>query len=386
MIFKKRSVWGVLLVAFICLLICATSATAITNNNGTDSDQASLSSVPEASNEEPLDLEVNSKNFFDEEIRLKTRSSQKGNANQTSSPAKYPPFFRPIVNAVSCQVCFVVLANSMVQIETYMRAKDKDSVSHAESNELIENVCNPSHIAGAWLHKLKLSVEEVNEASEENESVSQGSTNSMDDESSTEGNALATAKNFSLKISSHVSFNTVCKRTCQTAAKICEALMESTEFDGLAKDLSERSKEDFESEEIHDELREKYCGHLVQCVESEKFMNALNKLLNKPDSLAKKQIEGDEVEFIEDRDEQFKLFSRKAGLLTKLNNEDFLRIKALAEEQKEKLRETMETSFAKDFGLEKKDTNSSQQPLQSTEENPEDSNSDQHKPESEDDL
>lgn len=316
---SKHSILLPLLVAVLCFAALTAEVRATKDGNLNVVAQGSVASSVDVASRNST--ETSAESLKKAESLVSDHSKSSTSPTRKSVAKEYRVFSHPIPSAMGCHVCYMGLMSATVQLKVYMVAKGKNSVSSAEVSELLENMCNPHHISGAWLHRIELHLNKVNHTLAENAAIEGGEGTKENREE----------KAVSAVFREYMVYNTVCKRTCKTAADACEHMMETEVYDDFANTLSEIPLQDLENETIHLELRAKYCNRFTQCEDGEKIMENLDNLLNRPNSKWRKEIEDDRVEYVNDLNEQRDMFSRKQGLLTKLSEEEVERLRIISE-------------------------------------------------------
>lgn len=271
--------------------------------------------------------------------------------------AKYMPFLKPILNTMSCFVCHLGVMNALAQAQLYMVAKGRTQLDQGEVQDIIANLCNPKYTEGAWLHKVSLKVEEENSTDVEDDDMEA-------QEEETQG--YKKAKKMKLTMGEHLSYNTVCKRTCLTAADICESIIENTAFDDFTEAVAGLTLDMFGDNTVMEKFREKYCEHFSQCINIKTMRKSFNQLLNQPGSKWKREIEEDSVHYVQDPEEERKLFIRDAGMLSTFTAEDFHRLEEHTKMQMERhfKEQSNNSELDKDDEMDENESLSGQRPPQ----------------------
>lgn len=245
------------------------------------------------------------------EGKNQTDHSIASTASDNATNSIYSSFGMVVENSIMCGVCYNVIANSIVQVQTYMRAKNISSVSLEEIEELLEGICNPYHVSGAWIRKVRFALEK------ENENV--------------------TDSPIHLEMVQHLTYHVRCKRTCQTVTDACQYLAEEKNvFHNLSREILHglsMGENLIDNVELHKQMRATFCDDIFECQSIDTLVGRMTKMLNqRPHSKLRRELESDTAEYVRDEVEVESLFSRTEGLLTQLDDEDVERLRATSED------------------------------------------------------
>eukprot|EP00796_Vickermania_ingenoplastis_P006733 gene6733-4827_t len=185
-----------------------------------------------------------------------------------------PPFSEAVMKAGACSVCYHLVMNAAIQSQNYMDSIHRSVISPAEVEFLMEYMCDPYNLSGAWLRRIGFFVLPDNET-DENSPV-----------------------HFESLVLKHYS---ECKRTCSTVRDICDEMINFVSFDEFPKEVASLSHQ---SNLLMDEnavniMRAKFCHHFTVCQKQDEWRAKLNEALNQPGSKDREDIIRDKVEWMD---------------------------------------------------------------------------------------
>lgn len=250
----------------------------------------------------------------------------------SASPGPYEiplqeSFPQVVGEAASCKTCQMMLANTLRQVDMYMKAKKKDSISFFEVDDFLEYTCNPYTSVGSWIRQLFFLIQNENATKDTQEN---------EEESRFKFTPLV------------VDFVTKCNHACATVQERCEYFLAQSYFDDLSKTIANMSEKPstFFSEENYNYLLSKFCTNTSFCVEENMLIERVSEELNNRESRLRDVIFSDEIKIVNQSDygEEFTAFNDLPGkrVTEPFTVDELETIREMGKEAREKIQKEKE--------------------------------------------